>query len=518
MVLKRNQSLFVGFCISILILIGTGCQKNNQDTKTQNKIYSLFSKIDQEVKGASPQIQPPMIQKSYTQQQPIQNTYHQSPLQPQTMTPSNTTELDFTLLNETGKRIYVVCFSYIQKHYTSRWRWDKSQVYKLEPQEQTTIDIDTIDNPSIRNKIYGYMGVFHSLKEAKESIFELLPDGKKVDLDLLWNIKGKMVSIATEKYGFKEDILEAKSDKHGITKKPFELDFVVKNETGKPKIIVGFVYQRKDDIQNIWRFDKTPHIKLNPGEEGWIDVDTIVEKRNRTYTRGFLGIFDVGQEQIVENITYELLPPKNKVKLGQLKKLSNKKVIIKNEEYGIEGELIDFSIKPIRRIYPIVEAQSAISNPQPQYKSTVEQTQEISFQQSPPEEYSYAPTATMQQPIAYQPQPAPVAPLYYAPQPAPAYGYAPTATAQGYYPVPQPQPVQYSYARSVTAAAPRYRQINYEEPLYEAPVQTARYNYPEAARISRQPQIEYQQNQPIEKRKENVEKKKKKPFYKLFFK
>jgi hypothetical protein len=515
---QKNNFFFLSLMIFASIMI-TGCEKKQTDPTTQNKLYSLFSKINQDIQTAEQRVpQNQFIQPT----QPITPTYTEPAIASAPTPQELSDELDFTLLNNTGKRIYVACFSYIQKHYTTRWRWDKSPVYKLEPLERITINIDTIENPDIRNKIHGYLGVFDNQKDAENSIYELLPDNKKTDLDLLWNIKGKTIVVGTEKYGFKKDIL----DVHLINNQPLkahqDIDFVVKNNTGKPKIIAGFVYQNQNTIQDIWRFDKTNLLTLHPGEKGWIDVDTVMQKKNRSHARGFLGVFDIDQKRFAENITYELLPPKNKIKLGQLSLLKNKMVSIEDEQYGIEGNLIDYSIKPTRPIFaqnqqPIsssIQSAPAYSS-QPVGSTNTQmpyypQPTETQSHHRPNEAYSYAVTATITQPTPPQ-----IEPHYQQPsqqainhyqstppqqypvtsQPQQAYSYAPTTTQHTYY-QPQPTP-NYAYTTSMTAEQPRFQQITYQQP--------------ETARFSATPAVQTAQ------RTNQQDKKKKKPFYRLFF-
>ena len=175
-------------------------------------------------------------------------------------------ELDFQVKNETGKSIYLVCFSYIKKRPFARWRWDKSPVYHLNNNEMVTIDIDTIGDTKDRKNVYAYLAILKTQQAAEESIYELLNDKDKIDIDKLYKLKDKKlkVIIGIEKYGFKEDILDYKfvpKEEEEEEANPPELDFLVENKTGKTIYVTCFVYQKQKD-ETIWQYDKTPLIKL----------------------------------------------------------------------------------------------------------------------------------------------------------------------------------------------------------------------------------------------------------------
>jgi hypothetical protein len=259
-------------------------------------------------------------------------------------------ELDFLVQNIAGKTIYVTCFSYIKKRLFTRWRWDKSDIYKIEPGQTVTVDIDTIPDEQERKNVYGYLAVFNNEQEANDSIYELLDDKVKVDLDLLYKLKNEVVKIGIEKYGIKGKLLDYAFEP--INKKratPPELDFFVENKTGKTLYLACFVYQLKEDLP-VWRYDKTDVIKLMPNETKIIDVDTIAGKYERVYVRGYLAVFDENEKEKADQATYELLAPKNKISLERLAALKNKKVVLEIEKYGVEGDIIDYEVKPVRRI------------------------------------------------------------------------------------------------------------------------------------------------------------------------
>ncbi len=281
-------------------------------------------------------------------------------------------ELDFEVENKTGKTIYVVCFSYINKRPASRWRWDKSSIYKIEDNESVIIDLDTIQDEENRNKTFGYLGIFDNKKEADDSTIELLDDNKKIDLDIIAQLHGKKVTIEIEKYGILGEFYDfdfKAIDKKKEDKKQPELDFYVENKTGKTILVTCFVYEKKakgnwlaqktkeswttdEDIRDdmaVWRFDKTPIIKLKHNESGLIDVDTIIEPRDRIYIRGYLAIFDEDEQDLADKSIYELLPPRRRLDLGKLIELKHKKISIYTERYGASGNFIDYVVKPTQK-------------------------------------------------------------------------------------------------------------------------------------------------------------------------
>ncbi len=256
-------------------------------------------------------------------------------------------ELDVEVENRTGTTVYAVCFTYQRTYHTSRWHWDKSDVYELANGQHATIDIDTIPDIIDRDTVYGYLAIFSSRDAAEKAIYELLDSRFKIDLDLVTNLKGKTVVLGVERYGFKGEILDHDFVKQqrvdGTTP---ELDFAIGNNLGTAVYVTCFVYQRKED-RAVWRYDKTPVIRLEPGQTSMIDVDTIASKYDRGYMRGVLGVFPGDQEKEAHEVTYELLEPENKIRLGQLSDLSGKKLELKVEQYGIMGGVVDYTVKPI---------------------------------------------------------------------------------------------------------------------------------------------------------------------------
>jgi len=271
--------------------------------------------------------------------------------------------IDFEVENTTGKTLYVTCFSYIKRRDFGRWKWEKSDVYRIEDNAHAIIALEKIDDPQDRENVLGYLGVFNSEEKAQESTYELLPEENQIDLDEISKLHGKKVVIMIEKYGIRGEFLDFDFiDKAARDKQTSEeVDFPVENKTGKPLFVTCFVYEKKakghwlvavedkDDVA-IWRYDKTNVIKIMPNEQKIIDVDTISVKRDRDSLEGYLAIFDEDEEQQAQDCVYELLESYRKLNLGILVRLQNKKVVLDIEKYGISGDLIDFTIKPVSKI------------------------------------------------------------------------------------------------------------------------------------------------------------------------
>ncbi len=263
-------------------------------------------------------------------------------------------ELSITIKNITQANIFVTCFAYIKKDNSPRWRWDKSPIYEMKSKSTITIPIATLKRKKDLEDVYGALGVFNEEKDADDAIYELLPDENKVDLDRIYNIKDKTVLLGVENYGrlhagridyeFAGNLEEEANILHAE-----ELDFYVENNMHRPVYVAGFIYQKKEDMP-VWQFDKTPVIRIEPDEVGKIDVDTLTVDYDRKYMRAYLGVFRENEQVEAENSTYQLLKPYQKVNLGRIAELKDKKVSLKIEQYGILGNMIDFSIKKPRRI------------------------------------------------------------------------------------------------------------------------------------------------------------------------
>ncbi|MFA5074898.1 MAG: hypothetical protein WC436_02235 [Candidatus Babeliales bacterium] len=259
--------------------------------------------------------------------------------------------LDFMVKNKTGRTIFVTCFYYMQTEPFTRWRWDKSKVYKIEDSQKVIIDLDVVPDVLIRKNIYGYLAVFATEKEAQDSIFELLDEKHKIDLNLIYKLKNKKVAIKVERYGFKDYSLDydlenlIPDQKETLIKS--EVDFLVENKTGKPIWLTCFSYQKKEN-KPIWQYAKTPVIRIEKDQSAIVDIDTIVQKVYKEEDIfnifGYLAIFDENEKEEALDSTYELLKEHKKLFIGPLFLLKDKKIVLGIEKYGIVGDIFDYRI------------------------------------------------------------------------------------------------------------------------------------------------------------------------------
>ncbi len=272
-------------------------------------------------------------------------------------------ELDFDVENQTGKTLYITSFAYLRRVPLSHWHWSKSPIYTLQPGKTVTVAIGNVPDSQDRDDVFGYLAVMDSKQAAEEATLELLADKHKLDLDQLIKLQGKKVTIQVEQYGFKGNFYEYDFvDKNGseVNKVP-DLTFAVENKTGKPVLVSCFVYdkrakgswvaadEKKDDMTT-WHFEKTPVIRLEPGQTGMVDIGPLMTKRDSANIYGFLGVFDEHQVNLAKDVTYELLLPEQKLAIGHLGDLKNKKIVLEIEKYGTMQSFIDYVVKPARRI------------------------------------------------------------------------------------------------------------------------------------------------------------------------
>lgn len=273
-----------------------------------------------------------------------------------------TNKLSYEVENKTGKTLYITGFAYLHKRPLSPWHWSKTPIYTLKDDQKTIVMHTTIQDSVDRKGIFGYLAVFSNKKEAEDATIELLPESNVLDLDLLSELHDKKVVIEIERYGFKGPFLDYDLlKKDAPDQKIPELDFFIKNSTGKTLYVACFAYEKKakgrwiaaideKDDMSLWRFDKVGVYKIEPDNAAHVDVDTVSAGRDRSVISGFLGLFDENEEQLALDATYELLEPQRKINLGLLESLAQKTINLEIEKYGIEGDLIDFTIKPINRI------------------------------------------------------------------------------------------------------------------------------------------------------------------------
>lgn len=268
--------------------------------------------------------------------------------------------------NITDRPLYAVCFAYMKQKHAPRWQWHKTPVATLEPNTITPITVGHIAKKAYYNSTYGVLGLFKTKQEADNSIYELTPDENKLDLDKLHKLENKTIVIGLEKYGIIGDIFDYSffPDDMNIPDVP-ELDFKVENHTGKTIHVCAFIYQKKENMP-VWRYDKSPVVQIEPNQEATIDVDTLTNPYDRKYMRGYLAVFDEGEEQLAHNATFQLLKAEQKLNIGLLAALRDRKVVLKNQKYGILGNLIDFTVKQPRKI--AFSKHENIRN-QPRYRS-----------------------------------------------------------------------------------------------------------------------------------------------------
>ena len=368
----RKISIFFGTVLSACILFITSCSKQEVTVNTEHNLVPSMPLLPE---PKAPTNVTPVATPTPETLQPIETpdnvlakraTNHDAGKkirESSVYSSENPNELDFDVENLTGKPIYVACFTYQRRRHFERWHWLKSPIYEILPGHSVTIDIDTVPDKHDRNFVFGYLGVMDSKLEAEESIFELLHDSKKLDIDLLHALKGKKVTIQIERYGMKGNFLDYDFVKKDGTDQQAleELDFAVENQTGKTIFAVGFIYEKKakgswigateeKDDMTVWRYERTNVIKLVPGATGVIDVDSIATHRDRGYVRGYLAIFDEAHEDQAKTAIYELLDSANKLNLGELARLGGKKVVLEVQNYGIMQDMVNYTVKPVKKI------------------------------------------------------------------------------------------------------------------------------------------------------------------------
>jgi len=260
----------------------------------------------------------------------------------------------FEVKNSTGKTIFITCFYYIKRQEFNRWSWEKSEIFKLQTNETISITLKKATTQNDFENVYGYLGIFDTDSEALIATYELTPDKNKIDLDLLYKLKNKVVELQAEKYGFKEEKIkyefEDKQKKLALNDKPIpKLDFQVENKTGKSLYIASFIYEKKPDMP-VWQYSKGNIVLIQPNETIIIPVTLVKAEYERVYTRGYLGVFGEQEKQDAENSTFETLKPAQKVSLGRLFALNEEqqRIVLSIEKYGVSGDYIDFITKPIR--------------------------------------------------------------------------------------------------------------------------------------------------------------------------
>ena len=90
--------------------------------------------------------------------------------------------LSFKVYNKTDQAVFVTCFYYATREKAKHWMWYKTPVQAIEPQKKITITLHDIIHDVMKD-VYGYLAVFTDRDEAEDSVYELLEDQRKVELD-----------------------------------------------------------------------------------------------------------------------------------------------------------------------------------------------------------------------------------------------------------------------------------------------------------------------------------------------
>lgn len=119
-------------------------------------------------------------------------------------------ELDFAVENKTGKTLYMSAFIYQKKDDMPTWRYDKSPVIRVEADQTSIIDVDTITNAYDRKYTRGYLAVFDETekKDAFDCTYQLLKDHQIVNVGLLSALQNRKVILKSQKYGIIGDVID----------------------------------------------------------------------------------------------------------------------------------------------------------------------------------------------------------------------------------------------------------------------------------------------------------------------
>lgn len=256
--------------------------------------------------------------------------------------------LSFSVNNNTGREIFVTCFYWMKSNPEGMWHWEKSKVHKLLLGETQLIVLNEIEDSRDRRSVCGYLGVFDSFSEADAAVYERTDERKLLDLDRIILLKNKVIPIEIKKYGITGGYLTYEVTGKNVKPQNKQIDLLVENQTGKEVLVCCFVYDQPERTFefDVWRYDKTPLQKFGIGEIKYINIPSVADPYRYSYIRGTLGIFDMKEQKIAEDTTLELAPAENKLSLGLLAPLHNKKILLKIEKYGMFGDFIDYTVKP----------------------------------------------------------------------------------------------------------------------------------------------------------------------------
>ena len=337
--------------------------------------------------------------------------HQQSGLSSRTIQPA-LPELDFPVVNRTPQTWYVTCFYWGKKIDVPVWRWYKSPIYTVHPGEEVIVDIDTFNNKKDRNDMYGWLAVFDNFLDADVSTWSMTPDESVIQLGKLSSLKEKtdtgvteyQVTLTPEKYGFYGTIVDYEIQNRNPEKRTYqpELDFWVENNTDDFMYITVFAYQRHDRHIS-WVHDATDIIGLAPGDVRLIDVESIAKKYDWEHVHAHLALFkthhdtypkallpqahDTFQEDArafneeiekyneeartaAENATYELLGPRQNIKLPRLADIRGKKIVLKKRPYGLIVDrdhdpvsyFIEYEIQDFDTGKPSIAAEKEVSS------------------------------------------------------------------------------------------------------------------------------------------------------------
>ncbi len=260
--------------------------------------------------------------------------------------------LSFQVLNKTNKHVFVKCFYWMRNKSEGPFRWDNSDVYSLKPLEKKLIMIDDIPLERDRKNCIGFLGVFEDEEKAKQAHKLICDESKLIDLDSLYALKNKVVTLIIKKYGIEGEQLEHQSISYfsNQNKQSSNLDLFVENKTGKDAWITCFIYEQPENTQEFdsWRYSKTPVQLIRNNQLLKIAIPEVMDKYKWSYMRGTLGVFWKKEKEIAKDATVELLDPEEKLKLGLLSAWAGKKIVLQVENYGVIGDFIDYVVKPMQ--------------------------------------------------------------------------------------------------------------------------------------------------------------------------
>ncbi len=281
----------------------------------------------------------------------------------------STHTFNLDLENTSGKTLYTCCFTYAKKTKNALWRWQKSGVFMIEDDATATIPITVFNDIDDIEHTFGTLGIFNTQEEANAATYELLPDKQKLDLDLLYKLANKKITLCIEAYGIKRSFYDYSVTDSTKPSAPAESSFFnVHNNTKKPIRVCFFSYEHRNEItvdeessadinRGMWRYYKSDVILIASGATQKINLPSQRDNLDNDDSAaaflgrpGYLGIFDENEQTEAESCTFELLPENKKLPLGGIAGLHEKTIELTLEQYGVKNNIIDFVVKPTQRI------------------------------------------------------------------------------------------------------------------------------------------------------------------------